>query len=531
LEFSKNQNGISNLSFLTFFTIILGIIIIMPIASIFIETINVKYFTFPSIFSNYLFETIKLVFYTCSISILLAVIPAWIITFYGIKHQNIFELLLILPLSIPGYIMAFTYSDILGFNGYFDIFLKNYFNIKFNLDILSIEWLALFLALSLYPYIYLTTRISFKLIGNTYIDLATSLGLSQLKTFLKITLPLSVSAIFSGTLLVIMEVLNEYGAVNYFGIKTFSVGIFKYWFSMDDKSSAIIFSFFLLSVVVILVILSNYIKKTNNKIKYHIKTSPVSHRKIKKRKFHKILAYSIICIPIFFGLIIPLTFIINNVKLNFNEYDWGEFLNVFTNSIYLALISSIIITSTAFLILSVKRYSNSNTIKLVTNFLSTGYAIPGAVIGLSVMLILQHLSPDLNFLMGTITLLIYAYIFRFIAVAIFPIESSFLQQPMKFDELGKALNLSTIKIFTKINLPLSKLAIISSFLLVFIDIFKELPLTLILRPFNYDTLATQAYQYANEEMLSYSSIYSICIIIVCSIVIIFSQTMLKTKKL
>ena len=145
------------------------------------------------------------------------------------------------------------------------------------------------------------------------------------------------------------------------------------------------------------------------------------------------------------------------------------------------------------------------------------------------MLIIQYLSPNLNFLMGTMTLLIYAYIFRFIAVAIFPLESNFKQQPLKFDELGKTLNLSIKQIIAKINFPLSKFAIISSFLLVFIDVFKELPLTLILRPFNYETLATQAYQYANEEMLSYSSLYSMCIIIVCSIVIIISKLNFKEK--
>ena len=168
--------------------------------------------------------------------------------------------------------------------------------------------------------------------------------------------------------------------------------------------------------------------------------------------------------------------------------------------------------------------------KVVTHILSIGYAIPGAVIGLSIMLILQYISPNLNFLMGSITLLVYAYTFRFMAVAIFPIESSFKQQPRKFDDLGKSLNLSTFKSFTSINLPLSKIALISSFLLVFIDVFKELPLTLILRPFNYDTLATQAFQYANEEMLSYSSIYSMTIILVCCILIILSKMLFKNQK-
>lgn len=498
----------------------------MPIIFILIESINLKSFDFSSSLSNYFISTFKLVFYTCFISILLAVIPSWIITFSEIKHKNIFDLLHVLPLSIPGYIMAFTYADVLGFNGYFDIFLQSNFNTRLSFDVLSIEWLSFFLALSLYPYIYATTRISFKLIGGTYLSLSKILGLSKIKTFFKIILPLSISAIFSGTMLVVMEILNEYGAVNYFGIKTFSVGIFKYWFSMDDKSTAIVFSILLLIIVLCLMSILNYIKKNDEKIKYHIKTSTTSY---KKKNKNKITSYFIISIPIFFGLIIPLIFIIKNVKNNFHIYDWGELFNVFINTFYIALLSSIIITIISFFILSVKRYNKTNKINLLTVFLSIGYAIPGAVIGLSFMLILQYFSPNINFLMGTITLLIYAYIFRFIAVAIFPIESNFKQQPLKFDELGKSLNLTSTQIFTKINFPLSKFAIISSFLLVFIDIFKELPLTLILRPFNYETLATQAYQYANEEMLSYSSVYSLSIIVVCSIIIILSKLIFKSR--
>ena len=202
--------------------------------------------------------------------------------------------------------------------------------------------------------------------------------------------------------------------------------------------------------------------------------------------------------------------------------------HVLTNTFFTAVITSILITVISFFIISIKRHNNTKSINLLTSF-KYWICIPGAVIGLSFMLIIQYLSPNLNFLMGTMTLLIYAYIFRFIAVAIFPLESNFKQQPLKFDELGKTLNLSIKQIIAKINFPLSKFAIISSFLLVFIDVFKELPLTLILRPFNYETLATQAYQYANEEMLSYSSLYSMCIIIVCSIVIIISKLNFKEK--
>ena len=140
--------------------------------------------------------------------------------------------------------MAFTYSDLLGYNGFF----FNLYLVSSNFDVLTIGWLSFFLALALYPYVYTTSRISFSLIGSTYMDLSKSLGLSKKSTFMKVILPLSISGIFSGIILVIMEVLNEYGAVNYFGINTFSVGIFKYWFSLDNKSFAIVLSFFIIDI-------------------------------------------------------------------------------------------------------------------------------------------------------------------------------------------------------------------------------------------------------------------------------------------
>ena len=175
------------------------------------------------------------------------------------------------------------------------------------------------------------------------------------------------------------------------------------------------------------------------------------------------------------------------------RYNWHEWITITGNSLNVALISSLIIVVIALFILLMKRKNENRWVKMIINFVSTGYAIPGAVIGLSFMLIIQNLGSGFSILMGTLSLLIYAYVFRFIAVSIFPLEANFQRQPKEFDQLGRSLGLNSFEAFKKINLPLSKLAILTSFLLVFIDVLKELPLTLILRPFNFDTLATQAY--------------------------------------
>lgn len=500
----------------------------MPIFFIVIESfsLDVSLTNFHNSIASYISETTKLVFYTATITLLLAVPTAWIVTHYELRFKTIIDLLLVLPLSIPCYIMAFTYADLLGFNGYVDIVLKNMFNNRLTFDVITIEWLSVFLALALYPYVYATSRISFSLTGTTYLDLAKSLGMPNLMRVFKVGLPLSLSGIFSGLILVVMEVLNEYGAVNYFGIETFSVGIFKYWFSMDNKPLAILFSLLLLLIIFSILRISTYLKNNNKRLTYHLKSYSIISKPIKSFPL-SILYYNIVFIPIIFGLLVPLVFIINNVRKHITDYNWQEWIKITGNSLYVALLSSFIIVVIALFILLIKRKNESRWIKMIVNFLSTGYAIPGAVIGLSFMLVIQYLGNGLSILMGTLSLLIYAYVFRFIAVSIFPLETNFQRQPKEFDQLGKSLGLSSFEVFKKINLPLSKLAIFSSFLLVFIDVLKELPLTLILRPFNFETLATQAYQHASEEMLSFSSVYSLGIIFFCAVIIIFVKLILK----
>lgn len=499
----------------------------MPIFFIVKESLAVGlnkfyYFLNDNVF-DFFNQTFKLIFLTSFFTLLFAVFPAYIISFYNIKFKKVLDILLILPLAIPCYIMAFTYSDILGYNGFFQTIFS-----QIPFDVLTINWLSFFLALALYPYIYTTSRISFSLIGSTYMDLSKSLGLKKISIFFKVILPLSFSGIFSGVVLVVMEILNEYGAVNYFGINTFSVGIFKYWFSMDNKSYAIVLSLLLLLVVLLFVFLGNLLKKKDKKITYHIKSGNESKLHFKS-KFSKYFSLLLTYIPFVLGFVIPLAFIFSNVINNFYKYDLNHLFELTKNSVSTGFFASLIIVVIAFYILNVKRLTNNKLINSIVKVLTTGYAIPGAVIGLSLMLLIRYLGDNYTFLMGTILLLIYAYVFRFISVAIFPLDSSLKKQPKTFDDQATSLNLNPFKLFYQITFPLNKYAFFSAFILVFIDILKELPVTLILRPFNYETLATQTYEYANEEMLAYSSLYSFTLIICCSFMLVYVSSYLNKK--
>ena len=227
---------------------------------------------------------------TIFFSLIFGVLPAWFISTTDFKLRKVYDLLLYLPLAIPTYIMAFTYSDIVSFTGPVQTF-RNYspkFAEIINIDYLQIEFLSILLSLSLYPYVYTTCRIAFTRIGTSYINLSKTLGLSELSTFFKIVIPISRAAIFSGLFLIVMEVLNEYGAVNYFGVNTYTSGIFRAWGPMVDIKTASILALFLFIIVALFFILERYFNskykfnyainfwcknifsKFNNKI-YHIK--------------------------------------------------------------------------------------------------------------------------------------------------------------------------------------------------------------------------------------------------------------------
>ena len=256
---------LSNSSKLILSTVFLLIIVLLPIISLLFSVFGVEASNFSYLWENLLVEysldTIYLVLITSFFSLIFGVIPAWFISTNNFKGKNFYDIMLYLPLAIPAYIMAFTYSDILSYTGPLQSFTRKYlpdFSSLFNQDYMQIEVLGIIMALSLYPYIYTACRLSFSLIGSNYIELSKSLGMSSSKTFIKIIIPLSRVSIFSGLFLVVMEVLNEYGAVKYFGVNTFTSGIFRSWYSMQDVQTASLLAIILFIVVVIFFMLERF---------------------------------------------------------------------------------------------------------------------------------------------------------------------------------------------------------------------------------------------------------------------------------
>lgn len=516
-------------------SLLIAFLLLLPIAILFIKLFSEpgKNFSYlwDTVLIDYTFNTFYLIFITSFFTLLFGLFPAWIISNYRFIGRNFYDLVLFLPLAIPSYIMGFTYIDILSFTGPVQSFLRNTFPVLasyFNIDYLQIETLGILLGLALYPYVYTAARVAFSLLGSNYIDLSKSLGLSTIKSFYKIILPLSRPAIFSGLFLVFMEVLNEYGAVKYFGINTYTTGIFKAWFSLGDIGTAIQLACLLLLVVFFFFVLE---KISSSKTKFFYETNSPVQRLLYVNK-DKLLFFHLVCsIPFILGFFIPFVFIVNNVFQTYSSIDFVRLFTLSFNTIFVSSLSSFIIIIVALFFLFIEKISKTKINTIISHLISLGYAIPGAVIGLGLIMLFSNIMDSFFSvsLIGSFYVLIYAYVIRFLAVGKSPIKSSLEKHPESYDDTGKNLGLGPFKLLQKIHLPINKFALISAFILTFIDIMKELPITLILRPFNFDTLATQTYEFAIEEMLPLSSSYSLSIIVIGSMLLLFLKNVINKQ--
>ena len=505
---------------------ILAFLLLLPLFFLFTSILEVPsadfFYLWDTLLIDYSINTFYLILITCFSSILFGVLPAWFVSAYHFKYKNFYDVVLYLPLAIPTYIMAFTYSDLLSYTGPLQVFLRKVspnLATYFNQDYLQIEILGIILGFALYPYVYTALRVSFSLIGTSYIQLAKNIGVTDFKLFFKVILPLSKPALFAGVFLVIMEVLNEYGAVKYFGVNTYTTGIFRAWFSMGSESTAIQLACMLILIVAFLFLIE---KMSQKKAKFYYQSNTKLDSLIVPGYSAKILIYFVCSIPFIFGFLIPFLFILDNSLTHFWSTDFRHLFQLSLNSIKISSIAAFFIILLALIFVYVEKISRLKINSFLSNLTSVGYVIPGAVIALSIILLFTKFTLfNTSYLIGSFCVLIYAYVFRFLAVGKTPIKSSLDKQPDSYDVVSKSLGLHSFEILKKIHFPLNRLALIIAFIVTFIDLLKELPITLILRPFNFDTLATQTYEFAVEEMLQKSSIYSLAIILIGGGLLIF----------
>lgn len=504
------------MKFIKFGAVLAASILFLPILFVFFEMTFgdftlLNHFT-KHLLPRYIKDTSIVLFGVLILTTIFAVVSAYLVANFKFPLSKFFEFSLILPLAIPAYIFSFAYVGLLDYNGEF------YKLFGFRFDIMNIYGAIFVLSLSLYPYIFLFAKTSFKTQSNLVFEVAQTYKMGKIKTFFKASLPLAKPAIFGGAMLVIMETLSDYGTAKYYGVETFSVGIFHVWYNLENSYLAS----FLASILLVFIFLIMYIEhKNKNFYSFGHNTQNI----IKKQNlpiFYQILAF-LWCFVLFtLAFLLPMFWLVywsifSDLKPNL------DFVKMASNSFLVAIIASLLIVSVGLLLTFASRFLKSNFLKiLVLKCSSVGYAVPGAIVGVCVMILFGYFDRnfDTKLLSSSFVVLIFGYMIRFMTAGVFALENGYKKISSNVDEAAKVLKLPTGKLFFGIHLPLLKHYIILAFTLAFIDIVKELPLSLILRPFNYETLSIRAFFYATDERLYSAALPSLLIVLLSLVAVI-----------
>lgn len=507
------------------------LVISLPIFIIYTGLIGNSSPTWDHITTNllpqYVANTTLLVIGTVGLTLIFGISTAWLVAAYEFPLRKQLSWLLVLPLTIPTYIAAYAYSGLFEYTGPIFSFLRNSLNIDAGeINVRNIYGAILVISSVLYPYVYLAARASFLVDSGRLFEAARTLGSTPFSNFWRIVLPVSRPAIVAGVSLVIMEVLNEYGAVKYYGVTTFTTGIFRAWFSLEDLQAAIYLSALLMTFVFTLII-AERLQRGKKQFKATLTDAPLGRYRLKGNL--KIAAAIMCLLPVIVGFILPVLQMIYWATFTFGKVINDDFGSLIINSFSLSFGAAVICVIVSVLLVYSVRLSLSKRSELLSKLASLGYSIPGAAMAVGIMMTVlfmdQVILRSLNlttglFLTGSLGALLYAYVVRYLAVGYNPIDSGFKKITFNLTEVSRTLGVSPLRSLFSINLPLLKPALWSALLLVFVDVMKELPLTLILRPFNYETLATRAFRYANDEMVPESAPVSLIIIATALIPII-----------
>lgn len=491
---------------------------------------------------NYIKSSLTLVFFTALFTIAIGLSLAWLIAQYDFPLRNFMKWALILPLSIPPFIGAYTYHGIINYTGVIQKTLRNQFDITPDpayFDIMNVPGAIFIYTLFLYPYVYMITRIFLSHQAASLIESARMLGKGPWTIFLKVVLPISRVSIIGGGSLVILEVLNDYGVVKYFGIQTFSTAIFQTWFGLGDLDSSIKLAASLMGIVIFILIIERLLRGSKKYSYSTTKVRPLPLVKLKGKAAVFATMYTLLIFSVAF--LIPIFQLIDWVILTFGKVPMEEVLTYAKNSVTVAGLSATLIIVFSLVVGNFSRVVHHKLAKVLPKLTVLGYSIPGAVIAVAVVttfiMLDRFLAPVYQFwgadsvlvLSVSLFMLISAYVIRFFAIGYNSIESGFDKIGTDFRDASRMLGANSMRTFFKIDVPMMKGAIISGFILVFIDILKEIPLTLILRPFNYDTLATKAFQYASDEKIMEASQASLLIVGVSSIAIFVFHKLLREE--
>ena len=499
------------------------------------------YHIYDNLLADYLTNTVIIVLGVSLITLFYGIGAAWCITRFELPFKNTLEWLLILPIAIPTYINGFAYSGLVDYAGPIRVFLRNVVGWdEIYFDIMNIYGVIWVMATVLYPYVFLSARTAFARQAGRLQEAASSLGRSKINSFFSVVLPVARPAIVAGLLLVVMETLNDYGTVKYYGVPTFTTGIFRAWLSLGDLQSAIYLSSMLMSLVFSIILLEKW---QRGRAQYESGEKNDATPKQHLSGIKKWLALFMCVLPVITGLAIPLFQLLYWSYFSWTAVVDAAFMEIIYNSFYLAGFAAIIVAVLAILLNYAVKLVRSQKWENIAKITMLGYSVPGAVIAVGIMIMIIGLDKYLIALLnetfdikikllitGSVFALLYAYLVRYFAVGFGPMEAAFKSLPNSIGEAGRSLGSNPLRNLIRLDVPILSKAMIGTLLLVFVDVMKELPLTLILRPFNFPTLATNAFQYANDEMLTKSAPSSLLIILIGMIPVFLLNRLINTNK-
>ena len=460
---------------------------------------------------------------------LLGVATAWLTAMHEFPGRRVFAWALVLPLAMPAYVMAYVYTDFLQFVGPLQTTLRETFGWQHGdywfPDIRTLPGAMLMFVCVLYPYVYLLARTAFLERASGMLEAARTLGMGPWRAFFAVSLPLARPAIAAGIALALMETLADYGTVAYFAVDTFTTGIYRAWFSLGDRVAAAQLAAMLLAFVLFLLMVE---RVSRGRARFNDTTGrnrPLAGARL--AGFPAWLATFACLLPLLLGFVLPAGLLLR-MALSEGDAQFGErFLALARNSFVLAGATACIGVLLALLMAYGARLSKGPLAASLNRLVGLGYAVPGAVIAVGVLIPVTRLdnwlagqwqhwfgsNPGL-LLTGGIAALIYAYLVRFLAVALHTVESSLARITPSMDDAARSLGLGQGATLHRVHAPLLRGSLLTAGLLVFVDVMKELPATLVMRPFNFDTLATQAYTLASDERLAEASTASLAIVAV-----------------
>ncbi|MEM6671928.1 MAG: iron ABC transporter permease [Planctomycetota bacterium] len=440
---------------------------------------------------------------------------AWLVTMYTFPGRRWLTWALLLPLAMPTYLMAYTYTDLLQYSGPVQTTLRDAFGWRrgdyWFPEIRSVSGAVVIFSLALFPYVYLLVRAAFLSQSQTVLEVSRTLGRGPVRTFWTVALPLARPAIAAGTSLALMETLAEYGAVDYFAVDTFTTGIYRTWTSLASPEAAAQLASVLVLVVLVLLVFE---RLARGRARYDASARDVRPvRPIELTGLRGIAASAICAAPILGGFLVPAGVLARLALGRSHTARVPDLLSVTSNTVLLAAVTSALLVAFGTLIAYGVRVSGGRLVRGAARVVSLGYAVPGSVVAVGVLVTLSQLTALAGvFAGGTLIGLVYAYSVRLSAVSVQALDAGLQKIDPAIDDAARTLGAAPSGVLRRVHLPLLRGSLLTAGLLVFVDVMKELPATMIMRPFDFDTLAVRVHRYASDERLAQAALPALLIV-------------------